>query len=321
MNNTKDQIERFITPLSKGTTDRCMPRRGFLKTAAGAALGLACCLPAVRAEETGTDGKLQPFGNVPGRWNLASAFSDEFDAAILDANKWDADVPSWADWSWDSRNALQGNGQLRLRMIYEPHMRGSNQLFYKSGIIRSKETITYGYFEARIKGCRVFPGACPAFWIYSHGPETGTIRYSEVDFVEMEQNQFNAGIHRMDCNLHTRVVNEDGKVVWIRPKQNPALCQHVWMAPWDPRDNFHIYAGEVTPETVTWYIDGQKVATAENRYWHLPMNVTLSLGLRPPYERWVENGSPVAVAKNSTGIGFPTEMTIDYVRVWKPSKT
>lgn len=88
--------------------------------------------------------------------------------------------------------------------------------------------------------------------------------------------------------------------------------------PWDPRDDYHVYGCHVTRDAITWYIDGHEVARATNKYWHLPMRVTLSLGLRSPYERYVD-GERVAVPEKSIAAGFPTEMTVDYVRVWHTS--
>jgi beta-glucanase (GH16 family) len=250
---------------------------------------------------------------------LRSEFSDEFDAPALNDTKWDWKVPSWGTWSWDPSNVFAQHGVLHLRMRHEPHRRGGEQLFYKSGILRSRATITYGYFEARIKGCSLFPGACPAFWMYSEGRKSGAIRYSEVDFVELQQlHTDKSKPTRIDLNLHCRIEDPQGKEVWIRPKQDPALCRHSWNAPWDPRDDYHVYGCHVTRDAITWYIDGLEVARATNKYWHLPMLVTLSLGLRSPYERYVDGGR-VAVPEMSIAAGFPTEMTVDYVRVWHTS--
>ena len=47
----------------------------------------------------------------------------------------------------------------------EVENRGNQELFYKSGIARSPKTITYGYFDARVKGWSRYPGASPAFWL------------------------------------------------------------------------------------------------------------------------------------------------------------
>ena len=73
-------------------------------------------------------------------------------------------------------------------------------------------------------------------------------------------------------------------------------------------NDYHVYACENTPEKITWYIDGEKIAEEENLYWHLPMSVTLTMELRPPLIRFggVDGREPVAEA--STPAGFPTEM-------------
>jgi hypothetical protein len=70
---------------------------------------------------------------------------------------------------------------------------------------------------------------------------------------------------------------------------------------------------------VVWYIDGKEIARKPNLYWHLPMHVTLSLGLRYPFEAY-ENGNRVAVPEKTTQEGFPTTMSVDYVRIWRNSE-
>jgi beta-glucanase (GH16 family) len=259
-----------------------------------------------------------------GKWDLKPAFSDEFVVPEVDPKKWQNQPSSWGPWTWDEKNAMVKDGKLVLRMVHEPHTRnGKQNLFYKSGIIRSKHKRTYGYYEARIKGCQLFPGACPAFWIYSDGKATtGEVRYCEIDFVELQMNELNRetkvrdSVHHIDMNLHLRLADKDGTVRWVRPLMDPELCANSWVAPWDPRDDFHVYGCDVTPEAIVWYVDGKEVARKPNKYWHLPMNLTLSLGLRHPHLGWVgQEMKPVPQA--STGEGFPTSMEVDYVRVWE----
>jgi len=98
-------------------------------------------------------------------WVRDERFSDEFNGAAVDTKKWDNNPNDWGVWSWEPENAYLKDGNLRIRMQYAPHQRGGQQLFYKSGISKSREAIQYGYFEARIKGCSRFPGVCPAFWV------------------------------------------------------------------------------------------------------------------------------------------------------------
>ncbi len=266
---------------------------------------------------------------IPGKWVLNKDFSDEFNGTEINETLWDHKLAPWGERAWSADNVFQKDGNLTIRAVYEPHTARGKQYFYKLGILRSQKKTTYGYFEARIKGCSRFPGLCPAFWLYSYGNKPGDLNpkfpkvtYSEIDIVEMQQAGYDmklkerTKINRIDCNLHTRIINDEGKEIWQRPNSLPDVCEHHWDAPWDPRDDFHVYAVENTPEKITWYIDGQKVAEEENLYWHLPMSVTLTMELRPPLIAWAGVDGREPVPENSTAEGFPTEMTVDYVRSW-----
>lgn len=210
--------------------------------------------PFLRAED------VQPVG-VPGNWELVDTFSDEFDEKSVDTKKWSKDIKPWGERAWTPENVYTKDGNLHIRAHYEPHTARGKEYFYKLGILRSNQKTTYGYFEARIKGCSRFPGLCPAFWLYSYGGETNpdypNITYSEIDIVEMQQNGFNKKTkqrneaNHIDCNLHTRVLDEQGNEKWIRPQQRPDLCAHHFTAPWDPKNDFHLYAAAVTPEKIT----------------------------------------------------------------------
>lgn len=274
----------------------------------------------------------EPVGDIlkdsPGEWVFVPAFSDEFDGAEIDTKKWNIDTNDWGVWSWEPENASQQDGSLNLQMVQETHERGKSTFHYKSGIARSHATITYGYFEARIKGCPRYPGACPAFWLYSMGldnrlraKEGETMCYSEIDIVELQQCEWDINtrehhdVTRIDCNLHT-ILLRDGKKQWVRPGQRPDLCKNYFDAPWDPREEYHIYAVENTKDEIIWYIDGKEVARKPNLYWHLPMHVTLSMGLRYPFVKY-ENGERLRVPEKTTAEGFPTAMSVDYVRVWR----
>ena len=119
-------------------------------------------------------------------------------------------------------------------------------------------------------------------------------------------------------NLHYTIVNKDGVAEFRRPNRYPDLLKHWWVAPWDPREEFHVYAVQVTKDEIIWYIDGVERAREKNPYWHLPMSVTLSLGLRWPFVMY-RNGDRLPVPEKTTKDGFPTEMLVDYVRVWRRS--
>lgn len=273
-----------------------------------------------------------PVGDVLGgttdRFVYAEPLSDEFDGERVDAKKWNVSTEDWGTWSWEPENAILKDGSLNLQMVQQTHRRGDQELAYTSGIARSRQTVTYGYFEARIKGCELFPGASPAFWLHSKGPDLRytasdgeTVAYSEIDVIELQQGEFNFetksnnGPKVIDCNLHN-VLIQNGQRKWQRPNTHPDTNKNEYHASFDPRDDFHVYAVENNKESVIWYIDGQEIARKPNLYWHLPMHVTVSLGLRRPFENY-RNGQRVAELDKTTSEGFPTTMFVDYVRVWK----
>ncbi|MFR9565874.1 MAG: kappa-carrageenase [Rikenellaceae bacterium] len=254
---------------------------------------------------------------------LDKKVSDEFNSKEINFDRW-VGSPSWGPWSWDESNVYQKDGSLRIRMTYDPHTRGGKELYYKSGILKTRKTMCYGYFEARIKGNHTFPGTCPAFWLASHKQRkvigADTVTYSEIDIVEMQQMNWAdikdgaSGVNTIDCNLHMKKL-ENGKDVWRRPNGYPKECKGEWKAPWDPRDDYHVYGVENRPDSIIWYVDNKRVVAKPNLYWHLPMELILSMGLRHPHIKYV-NGDRQSVKEKATAEGFPTEMLVDWVRVW-----
>ena len=263
---------------------------------------------------------------MSGKWKLVEEFSDEFNGKPVDDAKWDRQLAPWGERAWRSENVYQQDGGLRIRARYEPHEKKGREYFYTMGILRSRKQTTYGYFEARVKGCSKFRGMCPGFWLFSSGKHRQevngeTVCYSEVDIFEIQQGLWSkdlygeAPVNRIDCNLHLRLL-KDGKEKWLRPNNHPEMCESHWDAPWDPRDDYHVYAVENSREWIVWYIDGKEVARKKNLYWHLPMNLTLTMEARPPLIRWAGVDGREPDPENCTPDGFPTEMEVDYVRSW-----
>ena len=263
-----------------------------------------------------------------GDWKFVAGQSDEFEGDQVDRTKWNIDTKDFGPWSWEPENVTQKDGSIHLHMVQKDHQRGRRTLHYASGMARNDRTITYGYFEARVKGCSRYPGACPSFWLYSIGPQNRfrardgeVVAYSEIDIVELQQSEYDFEtkkhfpVNRIDCNLHATLL-QDGKRQWVRPHNHPDLCKNHFDSPWDPRDEYHVYGVQNSKDWIVWYIDGKEVARKRNLYWHLPMHVTLSLGLRYPFVAY-EHGERVTVPEKTTTEGFPTTMSVDYVRVWQ----
>ena len=261
-----------------------------------------------------------PVSHPEETWGINDVLTDEFNGPQIDQAKWDNNVGDWGTWSWEPENAYITDTALTLRMIQDQHMRGGKEYYFKSGINRSRTKVTYGYFETRIKASDKGQGTAPAFWLYSKGEPTpteeGGVKYCEIDAIEIFQvpNQ----LQRLEMNLHTRII-ENGVLTWIRPGQGDLeLTHNTWVAPWDPRNDYHTYGTLNRLDSIFWYVDGIQRGAKKNYYWHLPMYVTASMGLRTPYEQYV-NGVRIAVPhpESEPEPGFPTEMYCDYIRAWK----
>ena len=263
------------------------------------------------------------------RWNR----SDDFNAREVDWRKWQKNPEQFSGWRWDNeRNVTAQDGLLKITLRNDsPAMKGKNEKDregrgYTSGMLKSYAKGTNGYYEARIKGAPMFPGASPAFWLYSTIDDTitpaGEARYSEIDIVEMTQRQSQKeGNERItDHNLHAILSNGKPGVPgreWHRPNDERfrEAQANEYRTAFDPRTDFHTYGCRVEKDMIIWYVDGVEVGRKPNKFWHRPMSVALSLGLRAPYLKWKDNK---LVLDGEVGAGeFPTEMLVDYVRVWE----
>lgn len=235
---------------------------------------------------------VQPLSEPSGHWKLLPRYSDEFNERSLDTNKWTTDVPSWGTWTWSTDNVSVRGGKLRIKMQYQPNKRDGKDLYYTSGIAESAGPLLQnGYFEARIKGASRFPGVCPAFWL-SNTKYTST----EIDIIEMEQNR--SHLHQLDFTAHVWR-QADGQL--RAPLHLPSNIH----ADWQPDAGYHVYGLLWNDQTLTWFVDGKPVASRPNIYWHEPLQIIFSMGLRKP------------LTEEPSDAGFPTEMAVDYVRVWK----
>lgn len=279
----------------------------------------------------------KPLTAKPGEnWTIRWNRSDDFNAEKVDWRKWHKNPEQFGAWTWDlDENVSVSEGILTItaRLIQlkdtssdQKKKPGRKSTTFTSGMLKSYATGTYGYYEARMKGAALFPGVCPAFWLYSKIDDSlvqkGEVRYSEVDIVELTQrgNQKPGNERIIDLNLHAILSNGKSGIPgrdWRRP--NNALFreaqENVFTAPFDPRSDFHTYGCRVSEKEIIWYVDGKEVGRKKNEFWHRKMNVALSLGFRPPYTKF-ENNRLVPNQQFPTG-QLPTSMQVDYVRVWE----
>ncbi len=233
-------------------------------------------------------------------------WADEFDGNSLDFNNWSYQIGDGCDiglcgWgnnelqSYQQDNVEVANGELTITARVER----SGNSNYTSGRIRSinKLDFTYGRIEARIK----LPsgrGLWPAFWMLStNEPYGGWPQSGEIDIMEWVGNQQG----RVFGTLHYGQPFPD----------NSSTGGSITSLDGDFGDEYHVYAVEWEQNEIRWYIDDFLFST-KRRSDVLPQ--------RWPFDHDFHLLLNVAVGGTFGGSvdsrAFPTEMKVDYVRLY-----
>ena len=178
---------------------------------------------------------------------------------------------------------------------------------YTSGWIETKKNyyFRYGYVEAKIK-LPLGKGYWTAFWL-AKGKKIKTANAAEIDIFEMTGNNSNimgTDIHLYYCN---KTIPCKKNYQQKCPKENPVIrCYNKKLKINDYRQ-WHTYGLEWTPTIIKWYIDGYVVRKLINPGIIDPVRIILNFAITP----W-------SLPDNTTN--FPSDMLVDYVRVWQPDK-
>lgn len=236
---------------------------------------------------------------------LQMIWSDEFDGTALDTTRWSYDIghgcPKLCGWGnneqqyyTDAPENIRVENGLLIITAREESVGGED---YSSAKIKSqwKGDFRYGRFEARMK----FPttqGMWPAFWmlptesVYGGWPRSG-----EMDIVEM-------------------IGRNPGQAVGTVHTGLPyALSPGFYNLPPGQifADNFHVFAMEWEPDTITWFVDGIQ-------YHQLTPN---DIGPWAPFQEDFYLILNLAVGGNWPGnvdatTILPQTLEVDYVRVY-----
>ena len=136
---------------------------------------------------------------------------------------------------------------------------------YESGMIRSDWTVHYGFFEARVR-MPAGRGAYPAFWLNSDVAESGRINWPpEIDIFEFVNN----GKENGPDMLHLAASWMPGTprtFIYAHPGFDPAHFDY--HAPFAFDGDWHTIAVDWTPDTLTYYVDGLKIASRAFTWTH-----------------------------------------------------
>ncbi|WP_282080348.1 Ig-like domain-containing protein [Aquimarina algiphila] len=276
-------------------------------------------------------GGVRPDGAKPNqlRFLELGAFTDDFENGINNS-KWKNDPGlNVGAWTWSTNNTIVENGKLKIKVTREGHTinnfntincgQVNRDFYFKSGALATLQRRVYGYYEAKMKGTKMFPGMSPAFWLYSDiGPRNppvqfdyaangyntnnntnnvlpsgkANIEYCEIDIVEAQQGDFENGeldgVNVTDHNLHAFIKYPgEARRRDLRPKPYPKQqrIRNENTPNFNPGDEFHTYAVENRKDSIIWYLDGIRIGAKPNTTWHLPMRMIFSMGMR----RWFVN--------------------------------
>ncbi len=251
-------------------------------------------------------------------------FSDEMNEPSLDVSKW------WTRYIYEGGMLDTLNDERQLYRENNNHVMTGTALDltarkvptarprfqYESGMIRSKKTFRFGYFEARVK-CPGGRGVWPAFWLNSDADANGKSSWPpELDILEYPCNN-------ADCKPNTVHITTQGG-----PKQkgapNPFETQvlssnenfkkNYYHAPFNFSDNYHVFATLWKDDnTFEVFIDGISVVKYHYKWVY-------NTGGEAPNAHLLLN---LAIGGNWAGkngiddAAFPQAFSIDYVRVYQ----
>ena len=234
-----------------------------------------------------------------GKWIKFEPMWDEFNAPVLDTNKWTVGMfwwpgrqPAW----FNPTNVQVRDGQLQLSMRKESvpkelEKRGYRD--YTSAALHSKARSSYGYYE--VKARPMNSGGSSAFWFQQEDRKNFPNWATEIDVFEICGKSATHD-RRYYMTVHVTVTPQE--------KRHWQIGSY-WEAPERLTEQPRVYGFEWRPDELRWYVDGVLVHTVQNTHWHQPLFLIFDSETMP---EWF--GMP-------HDADLPSTFSVDYVRTWK----
>jgi len=255
-------------------------------------------------------------------WKLV--WDDEFNAAMNtppDPAKWNFDLGGggWGNGELETYtnspdNIFQdGRGHLVIRALRDAAGRYTSARI-RTGLANNsaKDKVNlnwqYGRFEARIK-LPFGQGVWPAFWMLGSNFSTVSWPYcGEIDIIENFGSKIDNG-STIHSTLHGPPANSNFANAGLSSSYTLARGQKL-------TDDFHLFAVETTPDSISFSVDGivfkhfapSSLPAGAGWVFNKPFFILLNLAIGGPNTFL---GSPDAITP------FPSDMLIDYVRVYQ----
>lgn len=239
-------------------------------------------------------------------------FNDEFNlrnGAIPNPNIWSSSARRNAAWNRyiadDRRVVFIEDGSLVCRAIPNPDTSSDNvPMLTGARETKDKFSFTHGYVEVRLKTTR-HTGNFPAAWMMPQPPADGWPSGGEIDIFETIDEQ-----NRAWHTVHTNWTYNLGFKNDPKSSFNEAVTVEDW----------HVYGLEWTEDKITWFVDGEDVASYEKS----TDQSVLDRG------QWPFEHPFYIILNQSVGMGtwaanpdteFTYETRFDYVRVYQKRET
>ncbi|HUA55664.1 MAG TPA: glycoside hydrolase family 16 protein [Candidatus Sulfotelmatobacter sp.] len=245
-------------------------------------------------------------------------FEDRFTGTALDTKKWatryiyDGESKDYLNdelerYRDNDNHEVAGN---KLSLIARKLSNGKPGSAYESGMIRSRQTFYYGYFEAKVHLTNA-NGTWPAFWLNSDYDRDGGLRWPpEIDAFEYVIN----GTNETPDMIHSSVVvdkagTQGGGWVYRDPAFNERWTYYRAAAPLNK--DWVVVAVLWKPDSVTQYVNGKKIYTRSYKWVYsdgseaAPAHILLNLAI----------GGHWAGANGVEDAKFPQQLQVQYVRV------
>ena len=238
------------------------------------------------------------------------AWSDEFEGDTINSNNWNLQVvkagrfnDEWQRYTNSEENAYLENGSLVIKAIHESNTHGMDQYTSARVNTANKQSWKYGKIVARVK----LPqgnGMWPAFWmlganINENGGDTPWPQCGEIDIFELYGSKEDGAI---EANMHyANKFGSHGNMGAVTYKLDEGKFA----------DDFHIFELEWDSKRLTWYVDGNKFASAkitkdELSEFHKEFFILFNVAV---------GGAHAGRPNSSTN--FPQHMYVDWVRVYQ----
>lgn len=231
-------------------------------------------------------------------------FSDEFNAAALDQQKWNITVSDKTrdprtdkginNWFWKTEQvALDGSA-----LLLKANKQNANTLYCGSIDSKLKFESRFGYYEVRIDNADIEKAVHTAFWM--QGANQGNVDGSGNDGCEVDifESAYSKGSHTQTA-LHWDGYGAKA-AGWTKHWDNVGSYGN------DIHDGYHVIGMEWTPTSMRFYYDGVRMFDY----------VGVGLPLVKQF-LWLSAGASFGDGDfKSRDIGFLTQAKVDWVRVY-----